>query len=364
MTTAVAKKNNLKLNVLTKSQMKKVVMLATGIIMLPTLSVLAAEPGLTTIFTTKAFQGSWEVINKFNWLGWLMNFIISSFSLLGLCLVMYQRLVTLLYLSGRNLWDTVNEVKSQNQGEWFGFESLLKNTFNTNRGTGLDALLTFFYGLLPNVKSYSDYADGKMLSNLSDDDNALNYMLKTAPQTILIIFFFALGFGGLLGQIYGTIVDGMVAFADNAVKINFASYVDKFFQAGTNYRFHLADQGTELGHIQQTVAKRAYQEVISRSGITDQQMKTEIGAYIEKQVAGGINDSKLSMILKETNGQKLTDADWTKVSPTVSVVSGNELKSNINLNIPVGQYLHSPDGKQYTAVVNIVPDRTAVNYFQ
>lgn len=363
MSTASVQQNARQFKILSKSEMNKVLLVALGLIMVPTITAMAAEPGLTTIFTTKAFQGSWEVINKWNWLGWLMNFIISSFSLLGLFLVMYQRLVTLLYLASRNLWDTVSEVKSQNQGEWFGFEALLKNTFNTKRGVGVDALLEVFYALLPNVKAYSDYAEGKMLPNLKEDDTALNYMLRTAPQTILIIFFFALGFGGLLGQIYGTIVDGMVAFADNAVKINFASYVDKFFQSGTNYRFHLSDQGTEMGHVQQAIAKRAYQEVVSRSGMTDEAQKQELGQYIEKQVASGITAGKLQPILKK-DGQKLGDDDWDKVSPSVSVVSGTGLQSNVNLNIPVGQYLHSKDGQQYTAVVNLIPDRTAVNYFQ
>ena len=42
-------------------------------------AIVYANGELTDLFSTKAFQGSWEVINKFNWLGWLMNFLISVF---------------------------------------------------------------------------------------------------------------------------------------------------------------------------------------------------------------------------------------------------------------------------------------------
>ena len=44
--------------------------------------VYAADTGneaLTEIFKTAAFSGSWDVFTKFNWLGALLQFIISAF---------------------------------------------------------------------------------------------------------------------------------------------------------------------------------------------------------------------------------------------------------------------------------------------
>ena len=59
-------------------------------------SAYAAEAELTDLFNTDAFTGSWEVFSKFNWLGGIMNFIISAFCLLGLFLIVYQRMLTML----------------------------------------------------------------------------------------------------------------------------------------------------------------------------------------------------------------------------------------------------------------------------
>lgn len=349
---------------ITRSQFFKIIGITFCIVFFPFVYAFAAEPGLTTIFTTRAFQGSWEIINEWNIVGKVMNWIISTYSLFGLCLSFYQTLVSLLFLSSPNLWRTVHDVKKTNQGNFFGFVELAKSTFNTTRGTGFDAILTFVYGLLPDIMEYSDYAEGKELEGLSQEDNALQYILRTAPQRILIIFFFSLGFAGLLGQLYGTVVDGMVAFADNAVKINFAAYVDKFFQDGKNYRFHLSDQGTEMGQVQQAVAKRVYQQAVVQGHILDEQVKKQMGEYIQSQVGTGVTDAKLQAVLASKPGTKITDKEWGSVSPSVSLVTGNGLKSNINLTIPMGQFVHGARGEQYNAVVNLVPDRTAVNYFQ
>ena len=84
---------------------------------------------LTEVFTTDAFTGSWEVFSKFNFLGKLMNFIISAFSLLGLFIVAWQRLVTLLYLIGRTLFDRVHEIKSSGKGQKFlGLPAIFQST--------------------------------------------------------------------------------------------------------------------------------------------------------------------------------------------------------------------------------------------
>lgn len=39
---------------------------------------------LTDIFVTDAFSGNWEVFTKMNWLGKIMSWVISAFSLIGI----------------------------------------------------------------------------------------------------------------------------------------------------------------------------------------------------------------------------------------------------------------------------------------
>lgn len=305
------------------------------VILTPTL--VLADDGLTDLFTTKAFQGSWEVINKFNWLGWLMNFIISAFSLMGLFLVLYSRLITLLYLSSRNLWDNVAEVKDASQGPGFGIRKLIERTWNAQDGTGADAFVSFFYGLLPNVKKYSDYGS-RNLGSLDDNDNALNYMLKTLPQTVLLIFFLALGFSGTLGQIYGTLVDGMTAVADNVVAIQLEDYVDKFFAQGNHYRFTLSADGTAKSNVQQVIAKRAYQEVVGKGNILDGDRRHEIGAIIEDAVRQTVTEGN-SKIQQVTGRPMTSDADWKGLDVKVTLSSdGTELENGDVLSAPPGVF--------------------------
>ena len=76
--------------------------------------------------------------SKFNWLGWLMQLIISTFCLIGIFLTMYQMLVTLLYLSSRTSFDRIHEIKNAGKGgKILGLPNLFKDTIVTaNNGTG------------------------------------------------------------------------------------------------------------------------------------------------------------------------------------------------------------------------------------
>lgn len=174
----------------------------------------AADTGneaLTGIFNTVAFSGSWEVFTKFNWLGALLQFVISAFCLIGLVLVMIQRLVTMLYLSSEPTFDRIHEIKNAGRGgKALGLPGLVKDTIGTaNHGTGLDAILSFLLSLLPDVKAYSDYAEDHRQYNLKDDDTITVYMLKVALPTIMIVFFFSIGFNGTLGRAYGQVASAM-----------------------------------------------------------------------------------------------------------------------------------------------------------
>lgn len=322
------------------------VMLTLAFVLLVPMLVYAEGPDLTEIFTTKAFQGSWEVIYQFNWLGQIMNYIISFFSLLGLCLVMFSRMVTLLYLSSKNLWNNVDEVKGAMNGSWFGFPSLGKNVFNSNHGTGLDAFVSFFLGLLPNVKKYSDYGQNAGSGNLSEDDNALNYILKTAPSTILLMFFLATGFSGTLSQAYGTIVSAMATFADNVVSVNLDKYVDELFKLGDNPTFVLGEDGTIQGKTQKSVAKALYKEALIASGATDKESKAQLAASAEQIAANYITPanvgSKVGIAIN-------TDADWDRIKVNIKTSASSTGSAQTQV-IPLQELLPNYQGQTYLHV--------------
>ena len=133
---------------------------------------LVKADNLLDLFDSYAFRGSLKTIDKFNWVGKLMSYIISVFSMLGLFLICYQRLISLLYLAGRNTFDTVHEIKSSLSGgsgrDAFGIRSMFTNAMQGGGqyGTGLDAIVGFLLSLLPDVKKYSDYNPERMAYNV------------------------------------------------------------------------------------------------------------------------------------------------------------------------------------------------------
>ena len=307
-------------------------------------SIYANDGQLTDIFSTKAFQGSWEVINKFNWVGWALNFIISAFCILGLFLILYSRMISLLYLSSRNLWDNVYDMK-QKKGPWFGVLEMGRSVFNAEHGTGLDAFVGFFYGLLPNVKKYSDYNPEKMSGNLSEEDNAANYILKTAPSTIILIFFFTIGFSGTLAKAYGVVVDAMATAADNVVSVNLSTYVNRFFASGNNHQFSLGKDGTQEGKVQGAIAQQMYRIVISKYNILDQKGMEYVGSKVETWVANNITEAKV----KGKVGQsKITDSGWKNLDYDVLYTTSNVDESH---SISADMDTFVPDGKGRIQIV-------------
>lgn len=340
-----------------KKAFKKTAGILTGILLLVPVTASAA-PDLTDIFTTKAFQGSWEVVYQFNWLGGIMNYIISFFCLLGLMLIMYSRMVTLLYLSSRNTWDNVHDIKESSKGAFLGFPALFQNTMQSNYGSGLDAFVSFFLGLLPDIKKYSDYnPDNMNKGTLNDDDNALNYILKTALPTILLMFFLAIGFSGTLARSYGTVVSGMARFADDVVTVNLDQYVDEIFTVGSTPDSTLKD-GSEFGNLQYTINKNIYSKCLSVIGVSDQDTKDSLQAACETKVTAEFTKE----IIQSKSGVTVTkEADWKNVKPNVTM-SKNSAGSANAVIIPVTDILPGSNSGQFIHIT-FKKSGTQENYF-
>lgn len=310
-----------------------IVALVIGFV-LSTNSVVHGET-LTDLFRTKSFQGSWEVINKFNWVGWLMNTIISVFCFLGLCMVFFQRLISILYLSSRTLFDNVYDMKNSARGnKFFGFGAMGKDIYNANRGVGFDAIIGFGYSLLPNVKEYSDYNPEKRAYNLEEDDAILTYMMKTALPTILLVFFFAIGYSGTLAKAYGVVVDGMTAAADKAVDINLEARVNRILSTGESYKFTIGTNNTETGKFAEKVAKDIYSKVLSRMDIRDTESRMIVGKNVETWVWDHILG-------------KTYDAKATKLQELARKSVADGMKNQINV-----QTMEDVTSLSYDVIVN------------
>lgn len=246
---------------------------------------------LTDMFRTQTFRGSAEALSKSNFISMILHYVISWFSFIGLCLTLYQKFITLLYLSSRNLFDTIYDIKTQKmKGGFFGYKDLFSSLMkgeNDSRGGGLDVFITFGYSLLPNVKAYCDYCPDKLqINKLEETDGVTQYMLKTAIPTIMLVFFLTIGYSGTLAMAYGTIVDGMAVAADNLVNRNLAGYVKRLVGEGGGYAFSLGASGTAGGAYAQKVAEQMYQQILGLCNNTTIDFQQNLGRVIEETVAG------------------------------------------------------------------------------
>ena len=287
---------------------------------------------LTDLFTTVAFSGSWEVFAKFNWLGKALQFLISTFCLLGIVLTVVRVTITILYKSSESIFDRVHEIHTRAQGnQFFGLPTAIKEVAGGNFGTGADAIVGFLFFLMPDIVVYSDYNPDRMAYNLQKDDTLTTYFLKISLPTIFTIFFFAIGFNGVLWQAYGNVVDALATVAKKAVDVDLAAYVNKALNAGAYYQFSL-DDGTEVGAFKEKIAKSLYNRMLLKmDDLSTSQMQTvgsSIQSWVDNQVTAGDIDSHLNV-----------DASSRKVAEDDSAVK------NFTYNVEINSNSTAPEGK-------------------
>lgn len=276
------------------------------ILLVTSFSICGAAEGseLTDLFQTSAFTGSWEVFSKFNWLGKVLNFLISMFCLIGLMMIAFRLIITLLYKSNEALFDRVYDLK-QGQDGLFAIKDQFTNMFKGggNYGVGLDAIVGFVLSLLPNIKAYSDYNPEKMLYNLAEDDTMTTYVLKISLPTIFAIFFFAIGFNGTLLQGYGSVANAMAKGAKKLVEVDLANSVEKVMSAGAYYQFSF-DTSNDLGKLQSSTAKNLYNKLLLRmDSITTENMQS-VGSKVQTKIENTISVENLNLANTD-NGKKI-----------------------------------------------------------
>ena len=312
---------------------------------------LALADNLLDLFDSYAFRGSLKTIDKFNWVGKLMSYIISVFSMLGLFLVCYQRLISLLYLAGRNTFDTVHEIKSSLSGgsgrDAFGIRSMFTNAMQGGGqyGTGLDAIVGFLLSLLPDVKKYSDYNPERMAFNVQEEDSCSTYMLKTAIPTIMMIFFFAMGYNGTLWQGYGVIVDAMGTAADQVVSTDLNSIVSTAMNTGKAYKFSWDASGSDYGDFMQDMVKATYKQALKNGKDYTSATQQSVGSYVDNifLTGKGYNNSDMKLYkgstgktisIKTGKGSIFTDGDTlAKAIGEVTGFKGEDDAKNLDYSV-------------------------------
>ena len=248
-------------------------------------TVQANADNFTDIFQTNSFRGAFAWLEKLDWVGMIVQCVISCFSLFGVALMTIRIMTSMLYLSAKGMWEEVATLKDQGGSEekdFIGMFGMAKSWAKGNAGTGLDAIIGAGLMLLPNVKKYSDFgANAK--EGMSEDMTISQYILKIALPTVMTVFFFAMGFNGTLWQALAVSVDMMGAFADKAVSVDYAGIVEDIINSKTGYQFYLND-GTNFGKLKQSVAKDVYNRAVSNMASPTDAQLYDAGSYIEEYI--------------------------------------------------------------------------------
>lgn len=250
-----------------------------------TLCVSASADTFTEVFHTNSFRGSFAWFQKVDWIGTLVQAVISIFSLVGAALIIIRIMTSMLFLSAKGLWEEVHDLKQTGESEMydFGVINMAKSWAKGKSGTGLDAIFGAVLMLLPDVKRYSDFGE-KSGQKFEEDTTISQYMLKIALPTVLAIFFLAMGFNGTLVKGLAVTVDAMGTLADHAVSVNYSGFVDDIVAAKGGYKFAFAADGTDKGKFQQGLAKEIYGRVIGECGDLNEAQLNTLGLNVENAV--------------------------------------------------------------------------------
>lgn len=308
--------------------------------------------GLTSIFRTDAFRGSMEVIKKADWIGVALQWCISIFSLIALVSIAWQKIATLLYLAARPTFDRVHEIKSDSMNQkFFGVPDMFSKMVNSKNGTGVDALVFFLLGLLPDLEEYCEYSENaRKYNNLEETDGVTQFMLKTALPTILMIFFFSMGYNGTLMQAYGNVADALGYVAERFVSIQLDDQLAKLTNKQKNYTFGY-NTSSKLGASKQATAKKMY--------------STAVSAYIKQAPSGSKSLTESELATLGQNIEKIVNKIYEQSNPSsttyLAVDANNANKMSFTTNKPADNLIVSTlDTSE--AFCKVLAEKINVNY--
>lgn len=305
------------------------------------LSKVVFADNFTDIFYTQSFRGSFEWIQKLDWIGQIIQIVISTFSLFGIALMTIRIMTSFLYLSSKGLWDEVSELKeSGNSGgdkDIFGLLGMAKSWVSGKSGTGLDAVFGAVLILLPDVKRYSDFgkhASGKFEADMSTGQ----YALRIALPTVIATFIFAMGFNGTLWQALAVTVDALGSVADKAVSVDYAGYIDDLVNNGIGYKFTFSTDGTSEGKLKQSIARDIYGKVISKTDNPNQNQLYQIGKSVEGAISELDPFSNTALISESVIALNGSDKAWDYLGYE-TIVNTSDSAPNATASFPMSQFV-------------------------
>lgn len=281
---------------------------------------------LTDLFDSEAFRGSWSWFNKLNFLGYILNGIISVLCFISLFCVGVQIIFTLSYFAAPNFWKRVDELKKEQLSkEFFGVKDLINGGVgNMVSSRGIESLVNLFFIFLPNIKQLSEMGDNRE-SNINEDDTVMTWLIKTFPRKILIIILLCAGFKGTLMQCFGMVADAGGVIVQRIADYNLDEVIDNVLDSGNNYTFSLADDGSEKGEVLDDICHEVYKMAVAKSETKETAGRMKIGNAVESAVKAEVNDANMlsAVVNNGATADSLSADDWKyiKLSMTTNTDS-------------------------------------------
>lgn len=245
--------------------------------------------GLGTIFNTDAFVGNTKWLEKFNWVGELVQAGISIFGMLIAVILFGQILVTLIYFVARPFWDTVAQVKEAETGSLnYLYKTVTGGKGNLSQGS--DIIMNHLMLLMPNVKKYSEMGSESAKENWT----FTTWLMDTFPTKCILMLIISMSINGSLMQAYMVVVDGMGVAATTFVEFNSEEFVQGLFnKAGSGYNFAVGSTGQGYDKALGQVAQGIYKESLKKlkGGTTDERIT--LGSNIENYVTRELSKERI-----------------------------------------------------------------------
>lgn len=273
-----------------------------------------ANGGLSDIYASDAFVGNTKWLEKFNWVGTVVQAFISVFALLIAVIVIMQILITVIYFANRNLWDAVADMKKEKSGLInYTFNGAFQGGAKSVASRGSDVIMTYIMLLLPNIKKYSE-----MGSESADQDWTLStWLMGTAINKIILLLVVSMAYSGSLMKAYMMVVDGVGVLADEIVSTDLEGIIENQINKnnGKNYQFAVGSTGIGLDDLQGTIAHKLYTEILKRSDDTSTNARNVIGSAVENYVTKNLKGDVIAsyIVPKVTDVSSMTDSEWERV---------------------------------------------------
>lgn len=328
-------------------------------------TAFAASSGdLMDVFNTEATRGSLKWLDKFNYVGLALNFIVSAFCFLSIFIMVFQKIVTISYFVLRDFWDNVHEVKKSYVGQAaFGMKGYLSDTFVSSKsGSGLDALFRLLYIFAPDVRQMSEMKEG---SKYKDDTTLASWVIQTAPSTVLGLLLLSMGFNGSLMKCYGMVVDGFGVVADRVASANSEEFVNNILNGSDQYSYSLGGTGKTTDTLRQSIARDIDTKCLAKVKADQRtdQLRQSMGKNISEVVQSQFTDDAIKTYLQNTYGamaNNLTDDDFKYVKCDLYV--NGEADSKAFYSFPVSQVTGGTSTEYINAFLTLEKRAPAYNY--